>query len=183
MILFYTKNGTSVDLSDLKPDQVSIEEIANALSNQGRYNGQTTRYYSVAEHCVHLVKYAQRMGYSLNEQKALLLHDASEAFVGDIVYHLKQELPKFKELEDGIMSVIFDKYGVEYDSIKDVIHWLDRAICMDEMVQLMCRVDPILFSLKSLGIDINELGQTVHPEQAKHLYLLEAQRLELTNIG
>lgn len=180
-IPFYTRTGGRLNLLNIRPEDIRLDEISNALSNQGRYNGQTSRFYSVAEHCVHLCKYAEAKGMSLNHQRALLLHDASEAFMGDLVYHLKQQFPYFKEIEDNIMKVIFDKYGVDYDSIVDDIHRLDRAICIDEMTSLMYWVDPALSNLTPLGININNFGDVCSPEWARHLFMVEATRLKLTN--
>lgn len=181
MISFYTRDGRTLDLENIRFCDVNIHEIANALANQGRYNGQTWEFYSVAQHSVLLSMYAEQEGYDLNTQRALLLHDASEAFCGDIVYHLKQKLPSFQELETKIIKIIFDRYGVDYDSIKDVVHWLDRAICIDEMSQLMNRVDPtLLSSLSSQGFQpLNIRIYPQPPAEARESFFARAKQLNL----
>lgn len=183
MISFYTRDGHMLDLENLKAEDISIEEIANALSNQGRYNGQTRVFYSVAEHCVLLTRFAQNHNYPIETQKAFLLHDASEAYCGDIVYHLKQKLTEFKVIENNILDVIFNKFNIIAEESSETVHYFDRSICIDEMSQLMARIDPELIKsmddkgYKAIGVTIEGLT----PIEAREAFLSEAKRLGLTN--
>lgn len=177
-IPFMTLSGKLLDLNDIKPDELDLFEIANAIANQGRYNGQTKMYYSVAEHCVNLTRYAKRQGLSIDLQKALLMHDASEAYCGDIVYHLKAELPFFKKIENKILSSVYVKFGIDNSApIMAEVHRLDRAICKDEMSQLLGAVDPV-----SLDMGLSPLGIKVKgwsPQEARETFLREAKRLKV----
>lgn len=94
-----TYSGKSFDLKNPRPEDISIYDIAHALSMQCRFNGHTLHFYSVAEHCV-------RMSHMVSKEAALygLLHDAAEAYMGDIVRPLKTE--DLKALENNIMQVI-----------------------------------------------------------------------------
>lgn len=175
-ILFHTRDGHRFDLENFELSKICIDEIANALSNQGRYNGQTKQYYSVAQHCVLLARYAKKMKMPLKDQKWLLLHDASEAYVGDIVYHLKNKLSFFKELEDKALRDIFWAFEVNFNCPEGVLK-LDRLICIDEMTQLMSLVDPMLDPKQALGIKIEKWS----PAKAKKEYLKEVKRLKLKN--
>ena len=181
MISFYTRDGRMLDLEQLKPEDIAIEEIANALSNQGRYNGQTRVFYSVAEHSVILCRFAQERKYPIETQKALLLHDASEAYCGDIVYHLKHRLPEFIAIEKNIIDVIFDKFELIAEASLETVHYLDRSICIDEMSQLMARIDHELINnmnengYQGLGVTIGGLT----PIEAREAFLSEARRLGL----
>lgn len=62
----------------------SIEEIAHALSMINRFNGHTRRPYSVAEHSLLVKDIAKCEGASPIAQMAALMHDAHEAFIGDV---------------------------------------------------------------------------------------------------
>jgi hypothetical protein len=73
-------NGSITTFSDVRfwpllpnPDDIRIEDIAHALSNQCRFAGHAREFYSVAEHCV-------RVSQLCRPEEALwgLLHDASE---------------------------------------------------------------------------------------------------------
>ena len=87
----------------LEPDpaDVHIEDIAHALANICRYGGHSNRFYSVAEHSV-LV--ASRTGIGG------LLHDAAEAYIGDMVRPLKHSSvmqPWYDEVEDRLLTAIY----------------------------------------------------------------------------
>lgn len=89
-----------------------IEDIAHHLALINRYNGATRVPYSVAEHCVRLSG-AELPGDPL----AMLLHDAAEAYVGDIIRSQKQSLlwdcPKMLRRYDQHESFILQKICVD----------------------------------------------------------------------
>src|SRR5665213_153577 len=66
---------------DPRPEEVFIIDIAHALSQMCRYSGHCIHFYSVAEHSVLLSRYAS----TLETKKWSLLHDASEAYITDII--------------------------------------------------------------------------------------------------
>lgn len=96
-----------VDLEDLKESDIDIYDIAHALSNNIRFNGHSRIPYSVAEHSVMLSLFVPRP-----LALAALLHDAAEAYIGDIIAPVKAAFPAIGELEHSIMMKICGKYGV-----------------------------------------------------------------------
>lgn len=114
----------------------TLERICHCLSMQCRFNGGVYRFYSVAEHTVHLTRQAEADGLPLVQQLFLWLHDAPEYELGDIVRKIKKH-PKiaeaFTELElKEITRICHDlglplSHGIE--SLKDeVIKRYDDAI-------------------------------------------------------
>lgn len=101
-----TRSGKRVTFLDPKPDDIDIHDIAYSLSNQCRFNGHCAAFYSVAEHSVHVSSLLPR-----DLQLAGLLHDAAEAFIGDIPSPVKQFVPNLRDIEDNIIRVIFQKFG------------------------------------------------------------------------
>lgn len=89
-----TISGRKVDLLDPQPASICIEDIAHALSLQCRFNGHCSAFYSVAQHCV-------ECSWIASPKFALecLLHDAPEAYTGDIVRPLKELLAHEGNLE------------------------------------------------------------------------------------
>lgn len=91
-------------------DDVCIEDIAHALANTCRWNGHTTSFYSVAQHSVltsHIADRPYRM--------AMLLHDAAEAYMCDLVRPLKRGTrmgQEFAVIEDRIQEVILEAFSV-----------------------------------------------------------------------
>lgn len=93
-----------------KEEDFVIEDIAHALSHTCRYTGHCSRFYSVAEHSVHVSNLLNGTGLELDG----LLHDAAESYLPDVASPVKQFLPDYNKLEDRIISTIFKKYGLEY---------------------------------------------------------------------
>lgn len=112
----------------------TIEEIAYALSNLCRFTGHSRTFYSVAEHSVYVSRLVPKE-FAL----AALLHDASEAFTGDITKPLKELLPNFKKIETHIEEAIFSHFNVSYDHCIKLadqqVYWAERRdICKSPSV-------------------------------------------------
>lgn len=99
-------SGTEFDLMNPEQDKIFIGDIAWGLSKQIRYNGHIPYDYTVARHSVIL-------SYYVPEEYAMeaLLHDAGEAYVGDMVTPLKAVCPQFEEIEDRITGQIMLKFN------------------------------------------------------------------------
>ena len=104
-----TFTGKAFDLRIMDPDTICIEDIAHALAHTARFGGHLQRLYSVAQHSVYACTLVSR-----ELQLAALLHDAAEAYLGDMPSPFKNMLPDFRKLEAKLMTVIADKYGFEY---------------------------------------------------------------------
>lgn len=102
-----TRSGDPLDFQDPDPNSIHIEDIAHALALTCRYNGHTPFPYSVAQHCV-LASYAAPHSLELEA----LLHDAQEAYVGDMPSPLKKMLPGYQVVEDKLEAVIRKKFGL-----------------------------------------------------------------------
>ncbi len=116
---------------DPRPDDVFIEDIAHALSMMCRFNGHCERFYSVAEHSV-------LVSENVPPEDALwaLLHDASEAYIADIVRPAKRFIDGYRQMEANIMAAVcgaFDLPYIEPPSVKRA----DNAILADEASQIM----------------------------------------------
>jgi len=157
---------------DPRPEDILVVDIAQALSMTCRYNGHVTAFYSVAEHSVILSNFV-----SPENALAALLHDAAEAYVGDMVRPLKQDMPQFKEAEDKILGMIFAKYGLDTERVDDKIvpfipdevHDADNRILLDEKNQLLARGSyqwhQELNGTKRLGVDVHCWSPRVAKEE------------------
>ena len=130
VIPFRILNNKIINLEHIKEEDISIEHIAHALSMQCRYNGQIEEFYSVAQHSMLVADVLYSM--TDNKQVALcgLLHDAAEAYIGDIVAPLKNRLPFVKEIEGKIISRILNKYNIKHVYIKnkELIDRIDHCL-------------------------------------------------------
>ena len=127
--------GRHFTYDPVDPKQISIRDIAHALSHICRFNGHTNRFYSVAQHSLLVV---QKMPGSPREKLAALLHDAAEAYVCDIPSPMKPFLGEpYRELHDRVQDAIFTKFGIVFqpgclDPLRDRIKRYDRAACLFE---------------------------------------------------
>lgn len=100
---------------DPRVGDFEIEVIAQALSRIPRFNGHTSVPYSVAEHCLNCITYL-RFYRGITDKRILrsaLMHDAAEAFIGDMSAPLKDipEMGFFRRIEDSILTVM----GTQFD--------------------------------------------------------------------
>lgn len=102
-------SGNLFDYSDPDAGIVTIEDIANALSNICRFAGHIPYFYSVAQHA-----YNVSMIVPPEHGLAGLLHDTSEAFTNDIPTPLKHAVPMFKDLEGKIEASMGRRFGFDY---------------------------------------------------------------------
>jgi hypothetical protein len=116
---------------DPRPEEVDILDIAGALSKLCRYGGQCLRFYSVAEHCVHVANYAPD-----DLKLTALLHDASEAYLSDVIRPIKSHLANYLDIEAGLERVIAERFGLTWQWHHHVKQ-LDTAILADERDQAM----------------------------------------------
>jgi hypothetical protein len=101
-------DGTLYDLTSLKAGDFDIYNIAWGLGRTLRYGGHIREDYTVAHHSI-------VMSYVVPEEYALeaLLHDAAEAFTGDIIYPVKSLFPEVSEFEDILVFQIMRQFGVK----------------------------------------------------------------------
>lgn len=128
-----TYSGRLLSYADPKPESIDPGDIARGLARTGRFAGQTHRFYSVAEHSVHCATVARCAGYSVAAQLECLLHDAAEAYLGDIVRPAKHLLPDYQRLELGLQDAVRRRFDlVSYrpasvDSIDEAMLHLEAA--------------------------------------------------------
>ncbi len=136
-----TYSGAAFDFQDPDISSINILDIAHGLSMMCRFNGHVRSFYSVAEHCV--------LGASkVPEQYRLpfLLHDASEAFIADIVSPAKKLLPEYLHLERRVQCAVAFRFGFVPDLFqRPEIHEADIRMCITERNQLQPLYRPELW--------------------------------------
>lgn len=145
-----THSGRKFYPLDPRIEDIDFEDVAHHLSMICRYGGAARRFYSVAEHCVLMSRVA-------SPEAALwaLLHDAAEAYVGDMVRPLKQNLPAYVEVEDRILLLVAEKAGLDAGIPREVKD-LDMRILLDERQAVMAPSECpwTVDSMEPLGVNI-----------------------------
>jgi hypothetical protein len=97
---------------DLRSEDVDVNDIIHSLSNQCRFSGHCSSWYSVAQHSV-------LVSLICHPDDALwgLLHDASEYVLCDIPSPLKRmpEFEPYRIAEQNVMRVICDVFGLPHE--------------------------------------------------------------------
>lgn len=137
-----TYTGKHFYLRDPMVEDICLEDIAHALSLMPRFNGHTKEFYSVAAHSLHVEEMARRklQGCGAYDPKALLaclLHDAAEAYVGDMVQPLKRSMDAYKAVERRIEAVILEAFSITPEDVPEFLKNLDNIALMTEAYHLM----------------------------------------------
>lgn len=134
-----------------EPFTPDINDIAFALSHINRFTGHVGQY-SVAQHSV-MVSSILPKCFALEG----LMHDAHEAYIGDVSAPLKQLLPEYKVLEGWYMTEIRSAFGLPicpHDPYNPAVKAADLIMLVTEA--------------KSFGFDINnEHWPQVEPARMK----------------
>lgn len=110
-----TRSGRQVSLLNPQYSQIDIGDIAHGLAFQCRFNGQTSRFYSIAQHCLMVTSILPD-----HLKLAGLLHDAAEAYIGDVVQPLKVLLPDYQVIESNFNQAIGLRFNVNLDHQEEV---------------------------------------------------------------
>lgn len=135
-----TATGQWFDLVDPQPDMVNLIDIQYALSRQQRFTGHTYVNCNIALHSIMVSETAANSEVKLQA----LMHDAHEAYTGDIAGPLKSLLgPELAEIESRIDKVIAEALGYELkEEYSDVIKKADLACLNFEMAVFMRSIKP-----------------------------------------
>ena len=134
-----TRSHKMFDPLDPEIELIDIADIAHSLSMLCRANGHFRSFYSVGMHCINCAKEALARGYSIKVQLACLLHDGSEAYLSDVTRPVKQEIPRYKEIEEPLQDIIWLKFLGEAltDEEYHQVFLIDDDILENEFPALM----------------------------------------------
>jgi uncharacterized protein len=128
-----TVSGRWVNPFDPDPDQLDAGDIARALANQCRFGGHSRVFYSVAQHSVIVSELVEQRGGDAEDVFAALMHDASEAYLGDMPHPIKHRSSlgaAFKAAEDHLEAALRERFRIKADVPE--IKRADRALLATE---------------------------------------------------
>ena len=118
--------------------KIYIEDIAHALSLLCRGNGHIKYFYSVAQHSLNCAKEAQSRGYSKHVVLSCLFHDASEAYMSDLITPIKKQMKEYQIIEDQLLEKIFQAFHIQLKNEEKII-WkeMDHLLLEAELKEMM----------------------------------------------
>lgn len=128
-----TVSGRRVNPLDPDPAQLDAGDIARALANQCRFGGHSRVFYSVAQHCVIVSRVIEDRGGDVEDVFAALMHDAGEAYLGDMPHPLKHRSAlgaAFRDAEARLEQTIRDRFKIKADVPE--VKTVDRALLATE---------------------------------------------------
>ncbi|MFZ0422119.1 MAG: HD family hydrolase [Xanthobacteraceae bacterium] len=137
-------SGRRLDLLDPSPLDIEIEDIAHGLARVARWNGQTagTHIFSVAQHCllVEALARARVPRLDAGRRLAVLLHDAPEYVIGDMISPFKVVIgDAYKAVERRLLAAIHLRFGLPPQSppeLEQLIKAADRQAAYLEATRL-----------------------------------------------
>lgn len=177
-----TRYGMKIDFMALDRSGILLDDIAHGLSNECRYAGQTPEFYSVAEHSVLVSIWAENSFNDIHLTRAALLHDAPEAYIGDITTPLKNLCPGFKLIEKGIEEDIFYRFSLQRGLNAPEVRVADRRLfeleAMHFWPEMLDEFFPVDIPRKPHDWELEKLPiLSLGPEEAKTLFLKRAKDL------
>lgn len=169
-----TASGGKFYFDNPQLDSVKVEDIAHALANICRFGGHCRHHYSVAQHSVLVSMLVPR-----EQALAALFHDASEAYLGDVVHPLKCDwtMADYRALERRVQSTIEAKLNLPLGSTHTAeIKAADLAMLAREREALLPDQETpwdVLEGVEPADINIFPMS----PESARELFMLRYQQL------
>ncbi len=161
-------SGKYFDLLNPHRSEITITDIAHALSNICRYTGHCRRFYSVAQHSV-LVSRIVPPPVAMQG----LLHDMSEAILGDVSAPLKSLLPDYKRLEAAVDAALFDRFQLP--------NFLDPTVKHADYVALATERRDLMYKSPeqwSTLVNIEPISARIAPLHPEEAYVLFMDRYE-----
>lgn len=183
-IYMHTANGLKHYPFAPKPEDIHIDVVAHHLAARGRWNGATQHpedpmriFHSVAEHSVDVADFIEFEMDRPDLALEALLHDAAEAFNGDLIRPLKysEEFAKpFQKVEEHNERAVAQRFGLPYPMSPE-IKIADNAVTHAEFQQIVPK-NPNMDWSYSMKLNPNDRIANIkikmlNPYEARELFL------------
>jgi 5'-deoxynucleotidase YfbR-like HD superfamily hydrolase len=173
-------SGRAIDFDDVRPEHIEIEDIALGLSRINRYLGHTPVPLTVAEHSIRVAHVVRHVTNDVELTLRALLHDAAEAYVGDVTAPVKRYIRRqtyaLDVLELRVQRAILERFGLR--------HLRSEGMTLDEWERIEATIKHA--DLRLLATEYRDLvgegsrpwNLTHEPLPRRHAIPLPAERAE-----
>lgn len=162
-----THTGKRFDLYEPDAGMIDPRDISHSLAHLCRFNGHTREFYSVAQHSCIVAELVPE-----EHKLAALLHDAAEAYLGDMTRPLKQWMPDYRGFEDVIWMRVCERFDLALD-LPTCVHRADLIALATERRDLM-PADPAIWDCL---VGIEPMVEMIRPWSAAEARITYHQRL------
>ena len=162
-----TSTGKRFDLFEPDADMIDPRDISQSLAHLCRFNGHTREFYSVAQHSCIVAELVPE-----EHKLAALLHDATEAYLGDMTRPLKQWMPDYLGFEDIVWASVCERFDLAID-LPACVRQADMIALATERRDLMPS-DPAIWDCL---VGIEPMIETIRPWSAAEARNTYHQRL------
>ncbi len=135
-----THSGGRFYVSDVTRTKIKLEDISHGLSHICRFGGHTKFFYSVAQHSLMVADIVKALGGTVEQEMWALMHDSTEAYMGDIPTPLKHTLTNFGAREEVLMGHIDNQLSLPdhggWEYIPSIVKQADKIALVTEARQL-----------------------------------------------
>lgn len=178
-------SGAYIDLAD--PDCSVIRPIDIAAGLRApRFCGQTRQFYTIAQHCMLVLRLVSPIARQLGGEKGLqlrrcaLMHDAAEALIHDITAPLKRQLPDYRAIEARFETRLADRFGWSWTAFRrDTVKAADLQALAVEQRDLVGSNDrwPALDKVDREELRTIQITRCWQPDEAQERFLFAFEDL------
>lgn len=117
-----------------RPGDIHVADFVHALANICRFGGHCRVHYSVLEHSIFVAEHV-----APEHRLHALLHDAPEAYIGDMVNPLKLQMPEFQAVEARLWGAVCLRFKLDPRPGEAAVHHADRVAVMTERRDILVR--------------------------------------------
>ena len=161
-----TYSGNFIDVTDIQPEDLNLQDICRSLSLQCRWNGHLGKFYSVAQHSMVLAEACRMLDLGDTAARWALCHDFTETYFSDVPLPVKRNpgMEWFCREEDRVGRLVKERWVTSFsdvwESIYSDVDKLDKALAVVEYEQLAeyrCDKSDELFESAKMDQDTMEV--------------------------
>ncbi|WP_397452498.1 phosphohydrolase [Pseudomonas sp. NA-150] len=153
MSVILTRFNKHFNLRSPNAELIDPRDIAHALAHLCRFYGHTSEFYSVAQHSCIVADLVPE-----EHKLAALLHDATEAYVGDMARPLKACLPEYRSVEYRVWKAVCKRFQLDLE-LPACVEKADLIALATERRDLMPS-DPAIWDCL---VDIEPMAERIRP--------------------